>query len=142
MNRKNDRLPTWWCVWLVLLWVGCGEPSDRKSLEGTVTLDGVPLAEGHVKFVPQRGTKGPIAGGKIIAGNFSISPEGGTFTGTFRVEITATRKTGKQVKDHRTGEMIDGIQQFLPPQYNRQSKLTATVTESGPNQYEFNMVSP
>jgi len=142
MNRKSDCLPTWWSVWLVLLLVECGEPSDRQSLEGTVTFDGVPLTEGHVKFLPQRGTKGPTASGKITAGHFSISPDGGTFAGTFRVEITATRKTGKKVNDYRTGEMMDGDEQFLPPRYNRQTELTAKVTESGPNQYDFKMVSP
>ena len=140
MNRKSDRRSIWWCVcaWVLLSLTGCGDSSDRQSLEGTVTFNGVPLAEGQITFVPQRGTKGPTAGGTITEGHFSISPEGGTFTGTFRVEITARRKTGKQVKD-RMGQMRDGIEQFLPERYNRQSELTAEVTESGLSQSEFDL---
>ena len=143
MNRKSDRRSIWWCVcaWVLLSLTGCGDSSDRQSLEGTVTFNGVPLAEGQITFVPQRGTKGPTAGDKITEGHFSISPKGGTFAGTFRVEIVATRKTGKKAKDYRTGEMIDNIEQFLPARYNRQSELTAEVTESGPNQFEFALTS-
>ena len=79
----------------MLLLVECGEPGDRQSLKGTVTFEDVPLTEGHIKFLPQRGTKGPTAGSKITAGQFSISPDGGTFTGTFRVEITAARQASR-----------------------------------------------
>jgi hypothetical protein len=79
----------------VLLLVGCEEPGDRQSLKGTVTFEDVPLTEGHIKFLPQRGTKGSPAGGKITAGHFSILPDGGTFTGTFRVEITAARQPSR-----------------------------------------------
>ena len=141
MTRKSDHRAAWrcLCVWVLLSLIGCGEPSGRQSLEGTVTLDGAPLVDGNIKFVPQLDTKGPVAGGKITEGQFSISTEGGTFAGEFRVEITATRKTGKKVKDYKMDKMIDDIEQFLPPQYNRQSELTADVTESGPNRFDFKL---
>lgn len=100
MNGQSNRWLAWWCVWVLLSLTGCGEQaSDRQSLKGTVTLDGTPLVEGSILFVPQQGTKGPTAGGKISEGRFSVSPEGGTFSGTFRVEITAVRKTGKKGKE-------------------------------------------
>jgi len=121
--------------------IGCGARSDRQSLEGTVTLDGAPLAAGQITFVPQNDTKGPPAGGTITEGKFSIPHEGGTLTGTFLVKITATRKTGKKVMNYATNEMIDGIEQFLPLRYNRQSELTAEVADSGPNQFEFALTS-
>ena len=78
----SDCRPIWRCVWIVLLLIGCGQRGDRQRLEGTVTLDGAPLAEGQITFVPQPGTKGPTAGGQIAEGYFSIPNEGGTFTGT------------------------------------------------------------
>ena len=138
----SDRRPIWPCVWIVLLLIGCGQQGDRQRLEGTVTLDGAPLAEGQITFLPQPGTKGPTAGGQITEGHFSIPHEGGTFTGKFLVKITATRKTGKQVKNYALNEMIDEIEQFLPFRYNRQSELTAEVNASGPNQFEFALTSP
>jgi hypothetical protein len=138
----SDRRPIWRCVGFVLLLIGCGQQGDRQRLEGTVTLDGAPLAEGQITFLPQSGTKGPTAGGQIAEGYFSIPHEGGTFTGAFLVKITATRKTGKQVMNYALNEMIDEIEQFLPLRYNRQSELTREVTASGPNQFEFALKSP
>ena len=138
----SDRRPIWPCVWIVLLLIGCGQQGDRQRLEGTVTLDGAPLAEGQITFLPQSGTKGPTAGGQIAEGYFSIPNEGGTFTGAFLVKITATRKTGKQVMNYALNEMIDESEQFLPLRYNRQSELTREVTASGPNQFEFALKSP
>ncbi len=138
----SNRRPIGWCVWFVLILIGCGERGDRRSLEGTVTLDGASLAAGQITFVPQPGTKGPTAGGQITEGRFSIPRKGGTFTGKFLVQITATRKTSKQVMNYALDEMIDEIEQFLPLRYNRQSELTAEVTASGPNQFVFALTSP
>ena len=121
----------------LLIMAGCTRATDRQSLKGTVTLDGAPLAEGSILFLPQPGTKGPTSGGKIAKGLFSISPAGGAFSGKFRVEITAVRNTGKKVKDHRMGNLIDETEQFIPARYNRESELTAQVGEQGPNQFEF-----
>ena len=116
----------------LLLLAGCGSDSQqRHSLEGTVTLDGQPLASGAITFRPLAGTDGPSAGGKVTDGRFSVQPEGGTFVGKFRVEITASRKSGKQEKDYRTGKPMDIIEQYLPPRYNSQSELTAEVTAEG-----------
>ena len=137
----SDRRPIWPCVWIVLLLIGCGQQGDRQRLEGTVTLDGAPLAEGQITFLPQSGTKGPTAGGQITEGYFSIPHEGGTFTGTFQVKITATRKTGRTILN-ALGEETDEIEHIVPPRYNRQSELTREVTASGPNQPEFALTSP
>ena len=37
--------------------------------------------------------------------------------------------------------MVDDIKQYLPARYNRQSELTADVTEEGPNRFTFNLSS-
>ena len=138
-------LGLWCCVALV----GCSEPSDRRALEGTVTLDGQPLAAGGINFFPLSGTHGPTAGGKIVEGRFYVAPEGGTMPGTFRVVITASRKTGKQIVDptaammdpQAESEMVDDYEQYIPKRYNQQSELTAEVTTDGPNQFDFPLSS-
>lgn len=126
--------------------VMCGCNHDgRQSLEGTVTLDGQPLPTGDITFFPVPGTPGPTAGGKIVEGRFSISAEGGTMAGTFRVQITARRKTGKQVFDptaqmmdpNAKNGMIDQYEQYLPSRYNQQSELTADVIQGGKNVFDF-----
>ncbi len=127
----------------VAVW-GCHH-DGRQSLEGTVTLDGQPLPAGDITFFPVPGTPGPTAGGKIVEGCFSISAKGGTMAGTFRVQITASRKTGKQVFDataqmmdpNAKNGMIDQYEQYIPPQYNQQSELTADVVQGGKNVFNF-----
>jgi hypothetical protein len=85
MNRKTGNGFVWWCAsgLCLLLLAGCGPQSDRSSLEGTVTLNGEPLAEGSIALRPLPGTRGPTAGGRITNGTFAILPEQGTFAGPF-----------------------------------------------------------
>ena len=62
----NVALP--WTGWrtygiYLVIFAGCGAGTDRRALEGTVTIDGEPLAEGDIAFLSRRGTSGPTAGG-------------------------------------------------------------------------------
>ncbi len=141
MNRKTGESCAIWMVGGIglLLLTGCGQNSNRKSLEGVVTLDGQPLMEGSIRLIPMQGTGGPTAGGEINDGKFSITSKG-TFVGKFRVEITANRKTG-QKKQGPFGNMVDDYEQYIPDRYNQQSKLEAEVTEAGPNHFEFPLSS-
>lgn len=143
--QKAAKRPPSWALGVCLLATcliaaaGCGG-DGRHALEGTVTLDGQPLAEGQIAFVPQSGTGGPTAGGKIRQGRFSIAAKEGVLAGSFRVEITASRKTGKQATTE-TGEKFDQVEQYLPARYNRQSELTAEVPDGGAKQLEFALQS-
>ncbi len=122
-----------------LILAGC-DSSDRSSVQGTVTLDGQPLEKGSINFMPLPGTKSPTAGAQIVDGKFSIPAKGGTFTGKFRVEITASRPSGKKIPSPMTGEMMDATEQYLPAKYNKQSELQADITD-GANQLEFPLSS-
>ena len=126
-------------VFALVLVVGCNGNDGRQALEGTVTLDGEPLAEGNVSFRPMPGTKSPTAGGRIVDGKFSILPEKGLSAGTFRVEITASRKTGRKVMDPVLRTEVDETEQFIPERYNRQSELTRPIITDGPNQFTFEL---
>ena len=128
-------------VFGLLILLGCSQSTGRQSLDGAVEFDGAPLAEGSIVFLPQPGTKSPTCGGTISQGRFSILPAGGAACGTFRVEITAIRKTGKKVTDPKEGKLVDELEQFIPTRYNQQSELTATVSEEGPNRFEFALKS-
>ena len=147
-NRRNRRIGkrrAWPVVlgFCLLIVLGCSRAAGRQALEGTVTLDGAPLAEGSIVFLPQAGTKSPTCGGTISQGHFSIAPAGGAACGTFRVEITAVRNTGRKVKSFHMGQSIekDESEQYIPARYNSQSELTATVSEQGPNRFEFALKS-
>jgi hypothetical protein len=123
----------------LLLLAGCSG-GRQQPLEGTVTLDGKPLGEGSISFVPLPGTGGPTTGASIAAGRFYVPAEKGTFAGNFRVEITARQKTGRQILSDTAGGLVEQYEQFLPPRYNRESQLTANVTQ-GSNQFEFKLTS-
>ena len=125
----------------LLLLLGCSAASDRRGVEGTVTLDSGPLAKGSITFRPIEGTRGPTAGANITAGEFSISEDQGPFVGNYRVEITATRETGRQIRDPISKTMVDEFEQYIPTRYNQQSELTASITENGPNRFEFQLTS-
>ena len=147
-DRRNRRIGPRraWPVLLgfcLLMVLGCSRGAGRQALEGTVTWDGTPLAEGSIIFLPQASTKSPTCGGTISQGRFSIAPAGGAAGGTFRVEITAVRNTGRKVTSFHMGRSIekDEGEQYIPVRYNSQSELTATVTERGPNRFEFALKS-
>ncbi len=116
---------------------GCGNASSRQAIEGTVTLDGQPLEKGQVTFAPQMGTGGPTAGADIVGGKFAIPASSGPFAGKFRVEITASRLSGKKVADRFTGKPVDSYEQFIPHRYNRGSQLEADVKADAANRFEF-----
>ena len=61
--------------------------------------------------------------------------------GKYRVEIGASRKSGRKVPHPISQQPIDELEQFLPERYNLQSTLTAEVTAAGPNRFEFALES-
>ena len=120
--------------------VGCGK-SDRQGIVGTVLIDGGPLEKGSINFFPLPGTESPTAGAAIENGDFQVPDEGGTFTGRFRVEITAKRPTGRKIPDPRTQQLIEEYEQFIPKRYNQESELNIEVSGTGENRFDFSLVS-
>jgi hypothetical protein len=120
---------------------GCGKGNDgRSSVTGDVTFDGEPLESGVVTLIPGPGTKSPSAGAEIVNGKFTIPESGGPQPGSFRVEITASRKTGEQRDEGGMVGMIDVTEQYIPERYNKASELTVDV-DPGANKLEFELTS-
>jgi hypothetical protein len=89
-------------VLLATLLPGCGSgkptyPSAR--LEGKVTLDGNPIAEGRLQFVPQDLGKAPVTAAPIVEGRYLAEA---VPRGKLRVLLTASKKTGKMVTEYST----------------------------------------
>lgn len=126
---------------LISVIIGC-TTHDRQGLQGIVTLDGQPLTEGSIAFRPKPGTSGPTAGAVINEdGTYVVDHKGGTFIGVFQVQITAARKTGRQIQDQLTGNMVDEYEQYIPVMYNTETTLEVEVTEDGPNEFDFELKS-
>jgi hypothetical protein len=96
------------------------------AVSGKVSYRGSPIQTGAIMFVPVGGTKGRVAGAQIDNGTYLVTADKGVErAGKYRVEITALRPSGLP----RTSPMGQGTsrEQFLPPQFNRQSSLVLEV---------------
>jgi hypothetical protein len=116
----------------VFLAVGCGESGPvRCDVTGSVTLDGQPVEEGEVLFIPADGI-GSSDACPIVAGEF----RGDVAPGSKRVEISATKDTGETAADG-----LPDYQNIIPVQYNRESKLTAEVGQGDGSSLTFALES-
>ncbi|MEQ8634642.1 hypothetical protein [Gimesia maris] len=145
MNSKNLTL----LFVLSLLLVGCGSKQDfsRAAVRGIVKLDGDPLPEGVIRFIPSEDNKGPQASVTIHNGIFSIGKDFGPLVGTNRIEIISTDDGGFAPDDEQALEKMKaaGIKRIkvvtIPPEYNRHSTLTESITAEGENELVFELTS-
>jgi hypothetical protein len=71
-----------------LILAGCGSGGDglaRESVSGAVTLEGQPLEQGSIQFVPLSPDKGAPAWGKVVNGSYSIPGSEGPVAGEYSV---------------------------------------------------------
>jgi len=115
--------------------LGCdrADVPDLGQVTGIVTLDKNPLAQAWVRFVPQ---------GEGLISNAITDQTGryeleyghgeamGAALGTHTVEIT--------MPPNDPDALIEFV--YIPPRYNDQSTLTATVKE-GENTFNFDLLS-
>jgi hypothetical protein len=125
--RQVSRLAL---VLLAVISIGCGQSSDldKVVVRGTVTLDGQPIPNGELRFIPTNGTKGSISGGPIKDGAYVAQGRGGVPVGEHRVEIKAYRSSTKP------GQPVSPeggpAEQYLDKRYNEQTTLTAKIDAS------------
>lgn len=119
--------------------VGCG-PSNQVSVQGRVTFDGQPVGPGSIVFLPDSGAEGTKVAAAIEDGKYQIGPERGAVPGNFRVEISWSKKTGRQVASADPGIMMDEMQEAIPPTYNTQTTLRREL-KAGENVHDFDLRS-
>jgi hypothetical protein len=120
--------------------IGCGQSSDldKVIVRGAVTLDGQPIPNGELRFIPTNGTKGPISGGPIKDGAYVAQGRGGVPVGEHRVEIKAYRsamKPGQPVSPEG-----GPAEQYLDKRFNEQTTLTVKIDSSTETQ-DFQLTS-
>ena len=126
---------------------GDEEELPRAAISGTVTLDGQPLQEGVVRFVPIEGTAGPKTSVIVSQGKFSADEEQGPVVGKHRIEIESTDDGGYAMDDEQAIQKLreSGITQIdavrVPANYNSHSTLTETVSADQPNQFQFHLTT-
>ena len=128
-----------WRVCSVLLLViapgliGCGPSGPvMVPVSGAVTLDDQPMPDGIVYF--KTIAEGSVDQMEIKDGKFAGTVE----IGERRVEV-CRYGLGEPIK-FGNSELPNKVE-TLPPRYNYESELKATVTESGPNEFRFAVTS-
>lgn len=133
-------------VMAMIFWLqGCGSAGpERFAVKGTVTLDGEPVSEGSISFIPSGPEGGPTTGSLIENGKFSIPAEKGAVLGDHKVEIRAPKQTGNQIPVTPPAVspdgMVDEVVESIPEKYNSKTTLIHTI-ERGPNVVEFDLTS-
>ena len=123
---------------VVAMAAGCPRSGlEKATLSGRITVQGQPIQDGSIRFVPIKGTKGPATVGTIRAGSYTVTARGGVPVGTLRVEVEAFRPlpgakpyTKEQARERGIVEGDYPKEQFLPPEYNTNSTHEVTI-ESG-----------
>ncbi len=126
------------CV-LALACLGCGESGPEIApVEGTITLDGKPLANASVVFVPENGR--PAGGTTNSAGKYVLTfSEGreGAMPGKNKVRISTARDPSETPE----GEPIPAAPETIPMRYNAQTELEFPVEPGKKNIANFNLTS-
>jgi len=114
---------------------GCNRGSGA-SVSGTVTLDGNPLDEATITFVPATGGQRQAAWAPVAGGKYAIDSASDLGTGQFRVEIRAVRTLSDKANSNEPTLMT--AKDIVPGKYNTKSELTAEITP-GKNVVNFEL---
>ncbi|WP_153558638.1 hypothetical protein [Roseimaritima sediminicola] len=104
--------------------IGCGPSGPVTTpVSGSVSYDGTPLDNGYVTF-RDTDSSTPSAAGKIGAdGTYTVD----VIPGSKTVEITSSRDVPGKFDMSNPGVKVQLTEQFIPEDYNKQTKLTAEV---------------
>ena len=125
------------CLTLLVWITGCGSRTSA-TVHGKVTLDGAPLDEATISFVPTAAGQRQSAWTTIKNGEYAIANTDGIGTGPFRVEIRALRPTGE--KPNPNEPTLVPSKEIVPSKYNSHSELTVEI-KPGENAADFELKS-
>jgi len=119
-------------ITLLLLAHGCQRGLERVSIEGTVTYQGKPLADGELTFMPEAG---PGCGADIASdGTYSVPKSYGPMPGNCKVVVKKYETITTRGSDGRESTQSS---QILPKNFQDNPK---TITlERGKNKIDFNL---
>jgi len=123
-------------IGLPLALSGCGDA--RPSVTGKVTLDGSPLPDAIISFMPESEEGAPSFGRTDGQGNYTLQESqeaGGAAVGKYTVRITTYRDGQPEVDPP-----IPRVPEKVPPRYNLDTELTEEV-KPGENVFNFPLTS-
>lgn len=103
---------------------GCETGPKQGTVTGQVTLDGVPVDGGMIRFIPADGASQP-GDSTITAGQYSVTME----VGEKKVEVFWGRPTGTAEPVDTVSMGNNPIVETIPRKYNSQTTLKYTIVE-------------
>lgn len=142
--RGTQKAPAFvlaWAVAVALSCSGCGSSvkTDLGQVQGTVTLDGSPLANAQVVFSPDGGR--PSTGVTDDAGKYTLTyirDTKGAKIGKHSVRIESVPPPSEPTAENPEG--VGAFVEKIPAKYNAETQLTAEV-KPGENTCDFQLVS-
>ena len=133
---------------LLIAPLGCGKKVLKtEGVSGVVTLDGQPLADATVHFIPADSTGSPSYGKTNENGEYKLqtllgAADAGTTPGQYkvRVECVEMYETGKTFQENGEEKPEMKARSIIPAKYNDEntSGLEATVVK-GSNTFNFDL---
>ena len=124
----------------MLVFIGCSSGGPEiAQVSGRVTMDGKPLANASVVFIPENGR--PAGAATDADGRYVLNfTEGrrGAIPGKNSVRITTQRETEK---DENGKTVVPGSPETIPMEYNAASTLEFTVEPKKKNVANFELKS-
>ena len=142
--RRRSWLIVMLGVGLAVVSSGCGpaNPLGRKAVEGSVTLNGAPVLQGGINFVPIDGQV-TSSGAMILDGKYSIGTPYGIADGKYLVRINGIDPSS--IRDlhanHIPGNDHVKAEEIIPAEWNIDSDKTIEVSGKAPVTFDFEITS-
>jgi hypothetical protein len=130
---------------MAVITIGCNQgpaPAKRGQLEGKVTLNGKPVANGFIRFMAL-----DPAGLNVLAtikdGHYSVPADQGPTKGKYRCEFSVPSATKRRIpNDDIPGQFIEEAPETLPPRYHRDSTIVHDYDPDKPQSVDFQLTTP
>jgi hypothetical protein len=137
---KPPKFPSWLVLVLGIGILGCG--TGRHVVKGRVTLDGQPVAEAAVMFVPAKGAPGQAQ--TDDDGNYILTcaNEPGIPAGNYKVCISkfVVQSNKTPAADDLSPGKLGNVKHVVPERYGMPEKSGLTATVPG-GTYDFALSS-
>lgn len=138
-NTRRKQWPVLWWAAAMALVAGCGPGGPEiASVSGRVTMDGKPLPNASVIFIPENGR--PAGASTDSNGNYTLNfAQGrkGAIPGKNSIRIT----TQRDPTPGENGTAIPGSKETVPAKYNTNSTLEFVVEPKKKNIANFDLQS-